>query len=298
MKILVTGGTGFIGSALFRRLRADDHSVTVLTRDRQRVRQHLSGRVIAIESMDELTEKNAPEVIVNLAGLSLGSGRWTDDLKQTFVSSRVDVTRQLVAYISRTRRRPRVLISGSAVGYYGARGDEELDEDSAPGDEYQANLCKAWEAEALKAEDLGVRVCRLRSGVVLGKGGGALSSLLPPFRLGLGGHVGSGKQWMSWIHIDDLVSIIMHLMINESLKGAFNCTAPNPETNLDFARKLGAALRRPVFTWAPGWVVRSLVGEMAHLYLTGQKVLPKKVLESGYRFKYPDLSMALAEVLA
>lgn len=298
MHVLVTGGTGFIGGALCRRLLAGGHAVSVLTRERQRTEQLFQGKVAAIESLDELPRETAPEAIVNLAGLSLGSGRWTERLKQEFIASRVGVTRQVISYIARTDRKPGILISGSAVGYYGARGDEELGEDAPPGNEYQSHLCKAWEAEALKAAQHGVRVCVSRTGVVLGKGGGALSSLVSQFRLGLGGYVGSGRQWMSWVHIDDLVGIMLHLMADESLAGAFNSTAPNPETNRDFARKLAAALHRPALVWAPDWLLRLMVGEMAHLYVTGQKVLPSRLLESGYRFKFPELRAALADILA
>ena len=298
MHVLVTGGSGFIGGALCRRLLAGGHAVSVLTRERQRAEQLFQGKVAAIESLDELPRETAPEAIVNLAGLSLGSGRWTERLKQEFIASRVGVTRQVISYIARTDRKPGILISGSAVGYYGARGDEELGEDAPPGNEYQSHLCKAWEAEALKAAQHGVRVCISRTGVVLGKGGGALSSLVSQFRLGLGGYVGSGRQWMSWVHIDDLVGIMLHLMADESLAGAFNSTAPNPETNRDFARKLAAALHRPALVWAPDWLLRLMVGEMAHLYVTGQKVLPSRLLESGYRFKFPELRAALADILA
>ena len=298
MHVLVTGGSGFIGGALCRRLLAGGHAVSVLTRERQRTEQLFQGKVAAIESLDELPRETAPEAIVNLAGLSLGSGRWTERLKQEFIASRVGVTRQVISYIARTDRKPGILISGSAVGYYGARGDEELGEDAPPGNEYQSHLCKAWEAEALKAAQHGVRVCVSRTGVVLGKGGGALSSLVFQFRLGLGGYVGSGRQWMSWVHIDDLVGIMLHLMADESLAGAFNSTAPNPETNRDFARKLAAALHRPALVWAPEWLLRLMVGEMAHLYVTGQKVLPSRLLESGYRFKFPELRAALADILA
>ncbi|MDH3670694.1 MAG: TIGR01777 family oxidoreductase [Gammaproteobacteria bacterium] len=298
MNVAVTGGTGFIGSAMCKRLLADGYAVTVLTRDRRRAQQQVKGQIRLIESPKELDGESTPEIIVNLAGLSLGSGRWTRDLKQTFISSRVGVTRQLIDYMAHVRTPPRLLISGSAVGYYGARGDEVLTEDSSPGQEYQADLCKAWETEASKAINYGVRVCLLRSGVVFGKGGGALSSLVPQFKSGLGGHVGTGKQWMSWIHIDDLIAIVLYLMANESLQGPFNTTTPNPVTNRDFASRLSAALRRPAFMWAPGWVMRLLIGEMAHLYITGQKVIPKRLLESGYKFRYPELSLALAEILA
>ncbi len=204
----------------------------------------------------------------------------------------------MIDYIAAATPKPQVLISGSAVGYYGARGDEELIEESTAGNEYQSELCQAWEAEALKAQTHGVRVCLLRTGVVLGKGGGALSSLIPQFKLGLGGYAGTGKQWMSWIHVEDLIGIMLYLLTNESLSGAFNGTAPSPETNRDFAAKLAAALHRPAIMWAPAWMLKLMVGEMAHLYLTGQKVIPKRILEAGYRFRYPELRAALANILA
>lgn len=296
MDVLVTGGSGFIGRALCVPLLARGDGVTVLTRDRQRARKLLDVRVTCIESLDEL--QKPPEAIINLAGLSLGSGRWNAKRKQQFVDSRVGTTRQLIDYITSATPKPEVLISGSAVGYYGARGDEELSEESQPGNEYQADLCKAWETEALKAQAHGVRVCLSRTGVVLAKGGGALNSLIPQFRLGLGGYVGTGRQWMSWIHMEDLLAIIQRLLTDTSLSGAFNSTAPNAERNRDFARKLAAALHRPAIMWAPEWVLRLMVGEMAHLYVTGQRVLPKRLLAVGYRFRYPVLEDALAQVLA
>jgi uncharacterized protein len=247
---------------------------------------------------DELTAQTAPQAIVNLAGRSLGSGRWTQKRKREFVASRVGVTRRVIGYLANAPSTPRVLISGSAVGYYGARGDEELTEESLPGNEYQSALCKAWETEASDAQAHGVRVCLLRTGVVLGTGGGALSSLIPQFKLGLGGYVGSGEQWLSWIHMEDLLGIILLLLTDESLNGAFNGTAPHPQTNRDFARKLAAALHRPAVMWAPAWALRLMVGEMAHLYLTGQKVFPQRLLAAGYRFRYPMLEDALAQIIA
>ena len=296
MYVLVTGGSGFIGKALCQFLLAHHNRVVVFTRDRQRARPVLAADVACIESLNELSE--TPEAIINLAGLSLGSGRWNAKLKQEFVDSRVGTTRQLIAYIATAAPRPQVLISGSAVGYYGARGDEELTEESAPGNEYQSDLCKAWETEVLKAQDHGVRVCLSRTGVVLGKGGGALSSLIPQFKLGLGGYVGTGRQWMSWIHMEDLLAIMQRLLADTSLSGAFNSTAPYPERNRDFSRKLAAALHRPAMMWAPAWALQLMVGEMAHLFLTGQKVLPKRLLEAGYTFRYSELGAALADVVA
>ncbi|MFQ5994871.1 MAG: TIGR01777 family oxidoreductase [Acidiferrobacterales bacterium] len=297
MNILVTGGTGFIGSALCKRLLAKSHEVAVLTRNGSRAQKRLGASVTAVESLDGLDPSKVPNAIINLAGLSLGSGRWTEGLKRAFLSSRVGTTRRVVEYIAASKAVPEVLISGSAVGYYGARDATILDEDATPGNEYQTELCEAWEAEALKAEAFGTRVCLSRAGVVLGKGGGALSSLLPPFKRGLGGYVGTGRQWMSWIHIADLVAVYLHLIQHECLSGAFNATSPHPVTNREFAKALGATLRRPALMWAPAWVVRALVGEMAHLYLTGQRVYPKRLLESGFEYQYPKLVDALADIV-
>lgn len=299
MKVLVTGGTGFIGTALCRSLLAGGHQVAVLTRDRERASQHFQGRVLALESMGELTGKTAPQAIVNLAGQNLGSGRWTESLKREFVASRVGTTTQVVEYIAQSsyKHRPRALLSGSAVGYYGARGDEALTEASPPGDEFQADLCKAWEDEARKAEAYGVRVCLLRSGVVLGKEGGALTSMIPAFKWGLGGYFSSGRQWLSWIHQDDWNAMVVHLMRDESSTGPFNITSPYPVTNREFAKTLGKALHRPAWLRVPGGVVRLLVGEMAHLYLTGQRVIPNKSLGRRYAFRLPRLNDALQDIM-
>ncbi|MGH8455128.1 MAG: TIGR01777 family oxidoreductase, partial [Nevskiales bacterium] len=271
MNTLITGGTGFIGTALCARLQAEGHRVTVLSRNPARAQALFHGQVEIIGALDALTEANAPEAIINLAGENLAGHRWNARWREAFVRSRVGITEQLLLYIARTPRKPRVLVSGSAVGYYGARGDEALSEDSPPGREYQSELCVAWEAVARQAESHGLRVCLLRTGIVLGNNGGALKSMLLPFRLGLGGHLGDGRQWMSWIHRDDLIGIILHLLRHESLRGPYNGTAPEPVTNREFARSLGAALRRPVLMPLPGFLVRLLVGGMAHLLLTGQK---------------------------
>lgn len=299
MKVLVTGGTGFIGTALCQSLLAEGHQVAVLTRNRERASQHFQGRVLALEALGELTKATAPEAIVNLAGQNLGSGRWTEALKQEFVASRVGTTAQTIEYIAQSspRYRPRVLLSGSAVGYYGARGDEPLSESSPPGDEFQADLCKAWEDEARKAEAYGVRVCLLRSGVVLGKGGGALASMIPAFKWGLGGYFSHGGQWLSWIHQDDWNAMIFHLMKDESSEGPFNITSPHPVTNREFAKTLGKVLHRPVWLRVPAGVVQLLVGEMARLYLTGQRVIPNKWLGRRGVFRFPRLSDALQDIV-
>lgn len=295
MNVLVTGGTGFIGSALCRQLQSEGREVTVLTRDRRKTQPRLGTRIRAVESWDELAD--VPDAIVNLAGQNLASGRWNDALKQEFVTSRIGTTQAVVDYIAAHSARPKVLVSGSAVGYYGARGDETLDESDAPGNEFQADLCKAWEAQAVKAEDYGVRVCVLRTGLVLGRGGGALGRMLLPFKLGLGSYLGGGRQWMSWIHLYDMVGLIQYLLDHETLVGPFNATAPNPVTNRAFSMALGDALNRPVWFKIPGFVLQLGMGEMSDLLLTGQKVIPHRLLESGYRFKFPELPQALAEAV-
>lgn len=297
MKVLVTGGTGFIGTALCTRLEAEGHAVTVLSRDPVRAREHFQGKVDSVGSMDELGAHNAPEGIVNLAGQNLGSHRWNAHWKRVFLESRVQTTERLVDYIRKAAPKPRVLVSGSAVGYYGARGDEALPEDALPGNEYQAGLCVAWEYAARQAEALGVRVCRVRTGLVLGRGGGALQSMLTPFRLGLGGHLGHGRQWMSWVHMDDITGIILHLLNDPHAQGAFNGTAPHPETNKGFVKALAKALHRPAIMPIPAFAVRLMVGEMAHLMLTGQKVLPARTQQAGYVFRYPRLPEAFAAIL-
>ncbi len=300
MKVLVTGGTGFIGTALCQKLLAEGHQVAVLTRNRERASQHFQGRVLALESMGELTRRTAPEAIINLAGQNLGSGRWTESLKKELVASRVRITAQTIEYIAQSpsRYRPRALLSGSAIGYYGARGDEPLTESSPPGDEFQSDLCKAWEDEACKAQAHGVRVCLLRSGLVLGKGGGALAGMLPAFKWGFGGYLGHGRQWLSWIHQDDWNAMVFHLMKDESSEGPFNITSPHPVTHREFAKTLGKVLHRPVWLRIPARAVRLWVGEMAHLYLTGQRVIPNKWLGRRYAFQFPRLSEALRDIVA
>ena len=297
MRVLVTGGTGFIGSAWCRRLLQAGERVDVLTRDRPRAERHFAGAVGAYESLAEIDPEQAPEVIVNLAGENLGSGRWNRARKRRFLRSRVGTTEDLVDYIAGAPRPPRLLISGSAVGYYGARGDARLSEGDPPGDEYQSELCRQWEAAAERARDHGVRVCLSRTGAVMGRGGGPLSGLVPQFCRYLGGFVGSGRQWISWIHIDDLLDSFQAFIDDDTLEGAFNNTAPEPVTNRDFARILGEVLGRPTPVWAPGWLLRLAMGEMAHLYLTGQRVIPQRHIERGVPYRYPDMRSALSELV-
>jgi uncharacterized protein (TIGR01777 family) len=296
-QVLITGGTGFIGTALSERLLRLGARVSVLTRDRARARDHFAGRVSVLESLDEIDGSAAPAVIVNLAGKNLGAQRWNADVRHQLIASRVETTQRVVDYIARAAHRPQLLISGSAVGFYGARGDERLTEESAAGDEYQANLCQRWEHTARKAEQYGVRVCLSRTGIVLGRGGGALAGLVPMFRLGLGAVAGSGRQWISWIHLHDLLELFLHCMRDRSLSGPFNNTAPTPVTNRGFSRAIGRALHRPVLLRAPGWAMRLRYGGLAHLYLTGQYVVPARHLQAGFEYRYPDIDSALQAAL-
>ncbi len=298
MHVLVTGGTGFIGRALCAALRARDHRVSVLTRSPARAAARLGASVRCVEQLEQLGA-DTPDACVNLAGENLTSGRWSAARKRRFVDSRVQTTQRLIDYCERLQRRPQVLVSGSAIGYYGPRGDEALTEESRPGraDDFAARLCRDWEAAAQRAETLGLRVCRLRTGIVLERDGGALRQMLLPFRLGLGGPLGDGRQWMSWIHRADLVALIVWLLETPAASGAYNGTAPQPVTNRAFVRALGRALQRPAVLPMPGIVLRVLVGEMAGVLLTGQKVLPERALQQGFVFRYPQLSAALAAIL-
>lgn len=297
MHVLITGGTGFIGRLLVARLLGNGHEVYVLTRSRAKAARLLPRTAVAVESLDEVTEDIQIDAVVNLAGESLGEGRWTRRRKQAFFDSRVGLTRELIAWMRARAQRPAVLVSGSAVGYYGAQGEVPLDENSLPVDEFQHRLCRDWEEAAYAAVPLGVRVCCIRIGVVLGAGGGALQPMLTPFRLGLGAWLGDGTQMMSWIHRHDLVALIQFLLDTPDMNGPVNATAPNPVSNKTFAKTLGAALRRPVLVSMPAPALRLMLGEMSHLLLTGQNVLPRKLEASTFRFAYPTLSSAFEDIL-
>ena len=302
-RVLITGATGFIGSALAERLLEAGLGVDVLTRDRERALKRLSGRVRAVEDLDELVsdrDRELPVAIVNLAGKNLGEDRWDEDVRREIVDSRVEVTRSLVSYVGGlpAERRPRVLVSGSAIGYYGARGDEELDEYAEPGDEFQSRVCIRWESAAETAREYGVRVCLSRTGVVLGRGGGMLSGLLPLFRKGLGATVGSGRQWISWIHREDLIDLLIEQMADAALAGPFNNTAPEPVRHEEFTQTLASVLNRPLLLRIPAPAYRLIAGGIAHMHLTGQKVLPARNVERGFEYRYPELGAALEEAVA
>ncbi len=301
MRIIISGATGFIGSALCRALTDAGHEVIALTRSAS-AQQKLGDRVLCVtwdgqRGGEWENTVNGADAVVNLAGESIAV-RWNPVQKEKIRASRVDATKALVRAMDKASQRPKVLISGSAVGYYGLHGDEELTEESPAGSDFLAEVCKAWEEAAVAAEPLGARVVRLRLGVVLGEGGGALSKMLMPFTMGVGGPTGSGQQWMSWIHRDDVIGLIQFALEREDLKGALNATAPNPVRNREFMRTLGKALRRPAFLPTPAFAMRLMFGEMADaLLLTGQRVLPAAAQRWGYQFKYPDLMSALQAAL-
>lgn len=293
MRILITGGTGFIGRPLTHHLMAREHGVVVWSRDPEAARAHLPDGVEVVGAPDEASGIDAA---INLAGENLGSGRWTAKRKQRFVESRLHVTQRLLEWMRATGV-PR-LVSGSAIGYYGVRGDEIVTEDDPPAARLQGglDLCAAWEAEAIRAEDFGVKVARVRIGLVLHPEGGGLQQMLTPFKLGIGGPMGSGRQWWSWIHRHDLARLFAFLAENEAT-GAFNGTAPNPLTQRDFARTLGRVMGRPSFMPTPGFALKLALGDMAELLTEGQRVMPKRTQEAGFAFEFPELEGALRDLL-
>jgi uncharacterized protein (TIGR01777 family) len=295
MKILVTGGTGFVGQALCPQLSASGHDVVVLTR--QSAPKLPQGRVSAVTRLQDL-DATGFGAVVNLAGAPIGDARWTDDRKRLLLESRVNTTARLVEWMGRAKRRPPVLVSASAVGYYGEQGDRPITEDAPPTPGFTHDLCAAWEREALKAGELGVRVCVMRIGVVLDQGGGALAKMLPAFRMGAGGRLGTGKHWFPWIHRADVVAISQWLIENDTARGPYNVGAPKPVTNAEFTRALGHALGRPTVLPMPEAALKLLFGEMSELLLASDRMLPKRLLEEGFRFRHPELGGALAAIFA
>ncbi|MBI3855705.1 MAG: TIGR01777 family protein [Planctomycetes bacterium] len=284
LKIAVTGASGFIGGRLCDAARALGHGVITVGRSSgERRWDPLSGPA-PLEGAD---------VVVHLAGDPVASGRWSRAKMERIRDSRVVGTRNLVAGLKAAK--PQALICASATGYYGDRGDEELTEDSAPGSDFLAGVCRDWEAEAAKS---GVRTVHLRIGIVLGPDGGALSKMLTPFTLGLGGRLGDGKQWMSWIHREDLVALILHAIEKESLSGPLLGASPTPVTNLDFTKTLGRVLGRWTILPMPRWQARIILGKVCEVLYGSQRCRPKRTLESGFQFRHPELEPALREILA
>lgn len=297
MVILVTGGTGFIGKELCKALRKEGHEVAVLSRRPEKVPALCGASVAAIGNLDQLTPEDRFDAIVNLAGEPIFGPRWTAQRKRVLWESRVGLTERLITYIGSAKHKPSVLISGSAIGYYGDRDDTVIDESVGCGDDFGAALCAAWERAAQQAERHGVRVCLLRTGLVIGRNGGFLQRMLPPFRLGLGGRIGDGRQWMSWVHLADHVAMTLTLLNSPQLRGPFNVTAPNPVTNLEFTQVLARMLKRPAILPVPAALLHLLLGEMAGLLLSSQRVLSARGREAGFNFAFEVLDDALSDVL-
>jgi len=303
MKIVIAGGSGFLGTVLAWAWAEEGHDVRILTRALPAGQaQHESGtgkpgitRVGWRPDGTPVTvgqELERADALINLAGESIGNGRWSTARKQALRDSRLLATRSLVEALAGTREPPDAFVSASGVGYYGDRGTETLSEDAAPGDDFIARLCVDWEAEAMRASRPGVRVVPLRTGLVIEKSGGALARMIPPFRFGVGGPLGSGRQYMSWIHRLDWLELVRFIVDTKAIEGPVNATAPHPVTNAAFSHALGHALHRPSLMRAPGFALRIAVGELADSLLTGQRVIPAKALAHGYHFRYPEIEIA------
>ena len=301
MRVLMTGGSGFVGQRLCQRLKEAGHRLQVVSRDPGAVKGQLPAGTDIRRSVLDFVD-TPPDAIVNLAGEPIAARRWSDDQKKRLIDSRVNITRDLVILCEQLKQSggqaPRVMVSGSAMGYYGDQGDREVTEETPPHDEFAHRLCKRWEDTAREAADFGTRVALLRTGLVLDLGGGSLKKMLPPFKLGLGGRFGSGKQFMPWIHREDLVRIIQFLLEHGELEGPFNGSAPKPVTNAEFTRTLAGQLHRPAALPAPAIALETAFGEMARLLLTGADMRPRRLLDAGFEFRYPTLEEALAEILA
>jgi len=296
MKIVIAGATGFIGPTLIHKYNRTGNHVAVLSRSMFSTKTQFVSYVSwdAVNEGDWEKTLDGADAVVNLAGEPIAAKKWTPEQKKLIEESRVNATRAIVRAIGKTSKKPSVLINASAVGYYGDQGNGALDESSPKGVGYLSDVCQKWEQEALKAEELGVRTVVVRIGVVLEKEGGALSKFIPPFQMFMGGPLGNGKQWMSWIHRDDLIQLLSYLIENKEIQGIVNGTAPNPVTMKEFATTLGGVMNRPSLMKVPGFVLKLKLGEMAkELLLSGQRALPKKIEAAGFKFSYPTLESAL-----
>jgi uncharacterized protein (TIGR01777 family) len=301
MRILVTGATGFIGRRFVEECHVRGHNLVALSRDPEAAQRQvpLLENAHAWNPLQELPPQQAftgVDAVVHLAGESV-TGRWTEEKKRAIRDSRVSSTANLAKAIVRLETKPQVMVSASAIGYYGDRGEEELTEDSVPGNDFLADVCQQWEKESGKVEWAGVRSARVRIGIVLGPGGGALGAMLLPFKLGAGGPLGSGKQWWSWVHRDDLIGLILYLVEHADFSGSVNATAPAPARQKDFAKVLGSVLRRPALLPAPAFALKIVLGGFSAELLSSKRVLPKAAQALGFRFQHPQLEGALRQAL-
>lgn len=300
MKILVIGATGLIGRVLSQALTGEGHTVVAVSRSPRKP----AGLAVAEVHQWDYHQSTLPEAalagvdaVVNLAGESIVARRWSDEQKKSIRDSRVLTTRKVVESMRLLDRKPGVFVSSSAVGFYGDRGDEQLEESSQPGHGFMSEVCQEWESEAARATEIGVRVVQVRTGVVFSTEGGALQKMLTPFKLGVGGPLGSGRQWFPWIHIDDIVGIFRHAILRSEMTGPVNGAAPQAVTNREFTRELARVLHRPAFLPVPQMALRMLMGEMSEVLFGSQRVVPKTTLASGYEFQFPMLALALDDLL-
>lgn len=302
MLVVIAGGTGFIGNALLEQFVKGKHQVILLSRDAGSLK-HLEKDTVSAEQWDAKTidtwakRLDGADAVVNLTGEPIAAKRWTPSQKERILKSRVDATKAIVSAIEKVKNKPAVLINASAVGYYGNVEKGDVTESHPKGSDFLAGVCEKWEQEALAAEKHGVRVVVLRIGIVLAKNGGALSKMIPPFKMFAGGPLGSGKQWFPWVHRDDVAGAILFAIKNEKVAGPINVTAPEPVTMKEFCKTLGKVIRKPSWAPVPAFALKILLGEMSDMLLTGQRAIPKKLQEAGYTFKYPKLEKALMAAL-
>lgn len=301
MKVAITGATGFVGSRLVERLQAEGHQPLILTRNRSAALRAFPK----LEIVDYTPTESGSwqkiiagcDAVVHLAGEPIAESRWTTQQKQEILNSRQLGTQKIVEAIAQANPKPKVLVNASAIGYYGTSETASFDETSSPGNDFLAEVCQAWESEAQKVKDYGVRLVILRLGIVLGNGG-ALAKMIPPFKMFAGGPLGSGQQWFSWIHRDDLVNLIIEALTRPDIEGVLNATAPNPVRMSEFCQSLGEVLSRPSWLPVPGFALEALLGEGAIVVLEGQQVLPKRTTSYGFNYQYPTVKPALTEILA
>ena len=294
MKILITGASGLIGKALQKSFAEKGYEMLLATRSEPKDDKHIQWNADTGFREEDLARLEGLDAVIHLAGENIAGFRWTEEKKKAIRDSRVFGTRSMIETFDKLNDKPKTFISGSAIGFYGDRGDDEMTESSPAGKTFLAEVCKEWEAESRRAEDLGIRTVLLRTGIVLSKDGGALATMMTPFKFGVGGVIGDGKQWMSWISLDDVVGIINYALENENVRGAVNLTSPNPVTNEEFTKTLGSVLYRPTFLPLPEFAVHMVFGEMGDaLLLDSTRVIPKRMKDAGYEFKYSELKTAL-----
>ncbi|MDE2429361.1 MAG: TIGR01777 family oxidoreductase [Burkholderiales bacterium] len=293
MRILMTGGTGLIGRRLCAALSDQGHQLTVLSRRPEKVPALCGALVRSMSDLDQYTCEQEFDVVINLAGEAIVDARWSTQRKATLRQSRITLTEHLIQRIAQAKKKPAILLSGSAIGIYGDRGDELIDETASAGGDFGAQMCVDWEAAALSAARFDIRVCLLRTGLVLDRAGGIFKKMRLPFLLGLGSRIGDGRQWMSWIHVDDYVSIVLHLISNPQASGSINMVAPQAVTNRELTHIFASSLHRPAFLVTPAWLLRLALGEMSELLTGGQHVIPQRLKSLGYVFSYPTLGSAL-----